>query len=173
VILDVSVPERPRYLGRTPPAGDNAHSAWLGRNGLLIETHETPGGVPTLFDVSDPGSPRRLAEFRLPSAVLTAGRRAGGLSVRGFDLTDSVHDPKIVGRTAFFSWYSQGVVAADVSNPRTPRFLARFLPAPTADRETLLCPGKRCVAVWGVDTLGGLVLASDMNSGLWVLKLRR
>jgi hypothetical protein len=174
VILDVSVPERPRYLGRTPAPEDNAHSAWPGRNGLLIETHERPGGVPTLFDVSDPAAPRALAQLRLPSSVLAAGHRASGLSaVSGFDLMDSVHDPKIVGTTAFFSWYSQGVVAADVSNPRKPRFLARFLPTPAGDRESLLCPDRRCVAVWGVDTLGDLVLASDMNSGLWVLRLRR
>jgi hypothetical protein len=174
VILDISAPEHPRYLGRTTAAGENAHSAWLGRGGLLIETHETPGGVPTLFDVSDPASPRPLSQLRLPSTVLAAGHRAAGLSgIRGFDLTDSVHDPKVVGGTAFFSWYSQGVVAADVTNPRRLRFLARFLPTPAADREALLCPGKRCVAVWGVDTLGSLVLASDMNSGLWVLRLLR
>jgi hypothetical protein len=173
VILDISQPSRPRYLGRTG-ATENAHSAWLGRNGLLIETHETPGGVPTFYDVSNPAAPTRLAEFRLPSAVLAAGRRAGGLStVSGIDLTDSVHDPKIVGTTAYFSWYSQGVVAADVSNPARPRFLARFLPRAAADRERLFCPGRRCTAVWGVDLAGDLLVASDMVSGLWVLRLRR
>jgi hypothetical protein len=173
VVLDVSVPERPRYLGRTP-AADNSHSAWLGRKGLLIETHELGGGAPTLYDVSDPAAPRRLSQFRLPSAAIAAGHRSAGLSsVSTLDLTDSVHDAKIVGTTAFFSWYAQGVVAADVSNPRKPRFLARFLPTPAADRESLLCPDKRCTAVWGVKPLGNLVLASDMNSGLWVLRLRR
>ena len=173
VILDVSRPERPRYLGRTE-ATQNAHSAWLGRRGLLIETHETSGGIPTFHDVSNPAAPRRLGELRLPSAVLAAGRRAGGLSaVSGLDLTDSVHDPKVVGTTAYLSWYSQGVVAADVSNPAKPRFLARFLPPPAADPERLLCPGRRCVAVWGMDSAGDLVVAADMISGLWVLRLRR
>jgi hypothetical protein len=173
VILDVSSPERPRYLGRTGDAV-NAHSAWLGRGGLLIETHETGGGVPTLHDVSRPASPRTLSTFRLPSRVLAAGRRAGGLSVvSSLDLGDSVHDAKVSGSTALFSWYAQGVVAADVSNPARPRFLARFLPTPTADREALFCPGKRCIAVWGVDVAGQYVVASDLVSGLWVLRLRR
>jgi hypothetical protein len=172
VILDVSAPERPRYLGRTGNAV-NAHSAWLGRNGLLVETHETEGGTPTLHDVSRPSAPRLLSTFRLPSRVLAAGRRAGGLSAVGsLDLTDSVHDAKVLGPTAYFSWYSQGVVAADVANPANPRFLARFLPPPAADRESLLCPGKRCTAVWGVDVAGQYVVASDLVSGLWVLRLR-
>jgi hypothetical protein len=173
VILDVSVPERPRYLGRTG-ATENAHSAWLGQRGLLIETQETNGGVPSLYDVSRPAAPRRLATFRLPSRILAIGRRAGGLSVvSSLDLTDSVHDPKVNGSTALFSWYSQGVVAADVSNPARPRFLARFLPPPAADRESLLCPGKSCTAAWGVDFAGQYVVASDLVSGLWVLRLRR
>jgi len=173
VILDVSDPARPVYLGRTE-ATQNAHSAWLGRNGLLVETHELGGGTPTLYDASDPASPRRLAEFRLTSRLLSAGHRNGGMSVvNGLSLTDSVHDPKVVGTTAYFSWYSQGVVAADVADPAKPELLARFLPPAARDRESLLCPDHPCTAVWGVDTSGPYVLASDLNSGLWVLRLRR
>jgi len=173
VILDVSDPARPLYLGRTGP-NDNAHSAWLGRNGLLIETHERSGGTPTLYDASTPAAPRRLAELRLTSRLLSAGHRNGGMSVvNGLSLADSVHDPKVVGTTAYFSWYSQGVVAADVANPAKARLLARYLPPAARDRESLLCPDHPCTAVWGVDTSGPYVLASDMNSGLWVLRLRR
>ncbi|MGH3129901.1 MAG: LVIVD repeat-containing protein, partial [Gaiellaceae bacterium] len=67
VILDISTPARPRYLGRTkfePGEVGNAHSAALGRNEtLLLQTHETDGGIPVLFDVSNPAAPRRLSEF--------------------------------------------------------------------------------------------------------------
>ena len=173
VILDVSDPARPVYLGRTD-ATDNAHSAWLGRNGLLIETHERGGGTPTLYDASNPAAPKRLGDVRLTSRLLSAGHRNGGMSVvNGLSLSDSVHDPKVVGGTAYFSWYSQGVVAADVANAAKPKVLARFLPPAARDRESLLCPDHPCTAVWGVDTSGPYVLASDMNSGLWVLRLRR
>jgi hypothetical protein len=174
VVLDITEPESPRYLGRT---GDMryAHSAWLGRDGLLIETHERNDGVPTFYRLRPKGDPSRIGRFVLPSGVLAAGHRAGGLSpVSTIDLTDSVHDAKIEGDTAFFSWYAQGVVAADVSDPARPRFLARFLPRPADDREQLLCPDHPCLAVWGVDvTDDGLVVASDLISGLWVLRLRR
>jgi hypothetical protein len=155
VILDVSDPSRPRYVGRTSfgrsqPEGD-AHSAALGRNGnLLVETHETRAGVPTLFDISKPQRPRRLADFRLPA----------GVSVGGNDFTSGVHDPKILGNRAYFSWYRNGVVVADISRPARPRFLARFVPSGSP-------------MVWGVFAEREYVLASDMNSGLWVLRLQQ
>jgi hypothetical protein len=173
VILDISDPAAPRYLGRTPPA-QNAHSAWVGRGGLLVETHEETGGVPTLYDASDPRAPRRVGELRLPPALLARGLRWRGAGpVSGLALEDSVHDAKVVGTTGFFSWYAQGVVAADLSDPAAPRVLARFLPRPAADRERLICPGRPCAAVWGVDVEGDLVAASDLVSGLWLLRLRR
>jgi hypothetical protein len=178
VILDISRPSRPRYVGRTTfPRGapGDAHSAWLDeRERLLVETHETTGGRPTFFDVSNPRRPVRLAEFALPRSVLNRGHAAGSLrEISGLDLTDSVHDPKVARGVAYFSWYAQGVVAADISNPRRPRFLARFLPPAARDPEQLLCPGSSCVAVLGVDLAGEYVLASDAISGLWVLRFRR
>lgn len=178
VILDIRNPARPRYLGRTRRAsGDqpHAHSAWLGRGErLLVETHETSGGFPTFHDVSRPARPVRVGALRLPASVIAAGRRHSAIErVAGLDLTDSVHDAKIAGRYAYFSWYAQGVVVADVADPRKPKLLARYLPRPEEDRERLLCPGSRCVAVWGVAVDGDLVVASDMVSGLWVLRLRR
>jgi hypothetical protein len=172
VVLDVRDPAKPRYVGRTRET-DNAHSSWLGPRGLLIETHEANGGVATLHR-RGAADPVQLGTFELPDAVIRRGHRVRGLSpVSGLDLTDSVHDGKVQGSTALFSWYAQGVVAADVSDPAKPRFLARFLPRPGEDRERLLCPGRRCTAVWGVDVEGDLVVASDMISGLWVLRLRR
>jgi hypothetical protein len=177
VILDITHPDRPRYLGRTsfrPGEVGNAHSAALGRNEtLLVETHETAGGTATLFDVSNPAAPVRLSEVELTPQLLRQGRTGQDFDrVSGLDLSDSVHDPKISGRLAFFSWYRQGVVAADISDPGRPRVVARFLPTATADREQLLCPGRACRAVWGVYVTPRYVLASDMLSGLWVLRLR-
>jgi len=173
VVLDVSTPARPRYLGRTRGAVDNSHSSWLGRAGLLVETHEASGGTATLYRRAA-GDPVRLSTFSLPDAVIRQGHRVAGIAaVSGLELSDSVHDAKLQGSLALFSWYGQGVVAADVSDSRKPRFLARFLARPEADPERLLCPGRRCTAVWGVDVEGETIVASDLISGLWVLRLRR
>ena len=61
----------------------------------------------------------------------------------------------------------------DLANPRKPRFLARFRPPPEPDEHGLLCPGSSCTAVWGVFPMRHYILASDLNAGLWVLRLRR
>ena len=174
VVLDVSKPSKPRYLGRTRGEVGNSHSAWLGPNGLLVETHEASGGTATLYRRTA-RDPVRLATFGLPDAVLRQGHRVRGITpVSGLDLSDSVHDAKVLpDGLALFSWYAQGVVAADVSDPRKPRFLTRFLARPEQDPERLLCPGSRCTAVWGVDVEGETIVASDLIGGLWVLRLRR
>jgi hypothetical protein len=164
VILDVSDPSKPRYLGRTETGQGNTHSAWLlpGEK-ILIETHETSHGRPVVWNVADPAQPVKLATVRLPARL-----RPGG-AYTGLALADSVHDPKVAGRYAYFSWYGQGVALFDLKNPRKPRFVTRVRPPPELDRHGLLCPGQSCTAVWGVFVRPRYVLASDLNSGLWVL----
>lgn len=163
VILDIRDPAHPRYLGRTPATDDqgDAHSAALAQNGkVLIETHETADGHPTLFDISDPAHPKKLSDFRLPASPTGSG------------FTTGVHDPKVLGNRAYFSWYSQGVVAADISNPRKPKLLAQFKPPQSLDLDHVLCSSDACRLVWGVYATKSYVLASDMLSGLWILRLR-
>jgi hypothetical protein len=153
VLLDISDKTRPRYLGRTTPEQGATHSADIARGGrLLVETHELPGGVPVYYDISDPTAPRRLAEFSQP----------------GF-APETVHDPKIRGGLTYFSWYSRGVVVAHTADPARPSLIGRFVPDGRTGNPDV-CPAG-CVAVWGVFVLGSLILASDMNTGLYVLKL--
>ena len=177
VVLDMTNPAAPRYLGRTAPEPgdvDNAHSTWLAKGGkVMIQTLERAGGTPSFWNIANPSRPVKLSEFHLPSAVIAVGRRDHLERISGLDLNDSVHDAKVVGNTAFFSWYRQGVVAVDITNARKPRFLARFLPPQTRDRGDVFCPGAACTSVWGVYPYGKYVLASDMVGGLYVLRLRR
>lgn len=169
VILDISDPAHPRYLGRTPPGQGNVHSAWLADRGrILLETHEVPHGRAVVWNIVHPAHPRRLATIRLPARLQPGGTFTGTL-----DLADSVHDPKAIGKLAYFSWYAQGVALFDLSRPRHPRFLTRFRPPPEPDEHALLCPGAACTAVWGVFPMKRYVLVSDMNSGLWVLSRPR
>ena len=178
VILDISSPAAPRYLGRTTFEGDelgNAHSAAVSpQETLLVETHETNGGTATLWNIADPAAPARLGTVELSDQLLRQGRRGEEVErVQGLDLSDSVHDAKLQGGHAFFSWYRQGVVAADVSDPAAPRVVARFLPPPTRDAEGMFCPsGRSCRAVWGVYATPDYVLASDIVGGLWILRFR-
>ena len=164
VILDTTDPAHPRYLGRTQPS-DNTHSAAFAQNGkLLVETHETGGGLPTFYDVSNPARPRRLGQFSIPAASVPVPEGSS-------PFMNGVHDPDVSKSTAFFSWYTQGVVAADITHPARPTVLAQFLPSPAADPNDRLCPGGGCRVTWGVAIAGRYVLASDMVSGLYVLQL--
>ena len=180
VILDVSDPANPVFLGRTEFAPDeegNAHSAWLGRRGnLLIQTDEdfdpSPGpppetswGYPRFFDISDPANPVQLGTFKLP----TTTQFPPPAEFNAY----SVHDPKVRGRLAYFSWYSEGVVVLNVSRPENPRLVAQFVPEPAADPLGFLGPPDvKFPMVWGVFPYQErLVLASDMNSGLWIFRL--
>jgi hypothetical protein len=169
IILDISIPTRPRYLSRTTDTQGAAHSTALSRDGkLLIETHETAGGRPSFWNVSNPRRPRLLGVFNPPPRLVAEARKRTGAG--GFVL--GVHDVKILGHRAYFSWYALGVLVADISNPRRPRFLAQFLPPPTRDPERDFCPGRRCTFTWGVYPQRGLAVASDMVGGLWVFRVR-
>lgn len=155
VILDIRNPARPRYLGRTEPEQGAAHSTAVDPSGrLLIETHETDGGIPMIYDISNPARPRELSHLDKDGAADTM-----------------VHDPKLHGHRAYFSWYDHGVVVADVSWPTRPRIIGQFMPDdPTPNPDFCPAPGG-CVQVWGVFLLGNLILASDMNSGLYVIRM--
>src|SRR5439155_16502697 len=110
VILDISDPAHPRFLGRTPTGQNNVHSAWLAdHERILLETHEIQHGRPVVWNIANPSEPRLLAYVQLPSRLRPAGHYTG------LPLEDSVHDPKVVGKLAYFSWYGQGVVLFDLS----------------------------------------------------------
>lgn len=165
VILDISNPRRPRYVGRTPAVdgeGD-AHSSWLAKGGkVLIETHENATGRPYLFDISKPRRPKLLSRF-------------GPVTTGGTSLNTGVHDPKVIGKRAYFSWYTRGVLVADISKPRRPRLVARFVPSPAspgADAGLGSLCNNRCTLTWGVFPTRNYVLASDMASGLWIFRVR-
>jgi hypothetical protein len=171
VILDISQPSSPRYLGRTTDPQGAAHSTALSADGrLMIETHETTGGRPSLWDVSNPRQPRLLGVFNPPGRLVAEAERRS--SSGGFLL--GVHDPKILGRRAYFSWYALGVLVADISKPRHPRFVAQFLPPASRDPERTsgsLCRQQtRCTMTWGVYATKRYVAASDMVGGLWLFR---
>jgi hypothetical protein len=168
VILDISDPGHPRYLGRTDDSQGSAHSTAISPNGtLMIETHEREGGRPSFWDISNPSHPLLLSVFKPPAKLVAEARRRGG---SGFGL--GAHDPKIVGKRAYFSWYALGVLVVDISRPRHPRLVAQFLPPGSRDPAAGICPrGKLCSYTWGVYALKRYSVASDMVGGLWVFRV--
>ena len=180
VALDVSDPASPTMLGHTvyPANADgDAHSAsYDDARALLFTADEdfckTSGpatekgfGYLRVYDYSDPAGPVQIGEYRTPNSIGTDDQAAGDYTI---------HNPLVVGTDVLLSWYSDGVRVVDASDPTNPREVAHFVP-PAAHNPVK--PSQRGVLtntaqVWGVayDAGTGLVYASDMNSGLWILR---
>jgi hypothetical protein len=82
----------------------------------------------------------------------------------------SVHNTEVNGDHAYSSWYSHGIVALDLANPASPMLVGQFVP-PTSDRFAGSL-GHGPAEVWGVaiDPETGIVYASEMRTGLWIVE---
>jgi hypothetical protein len=119
------------------------------------------------WDLSEPALPRVLGTYHTPRTHVDP---VLGPAERG---VFSAHNPVVQGDLLFVSWYSDGVRVLDIRDPAAPREVAAWMPptdaAPAAVRS-IVGPGPQ---VWGVAVDGDLVVASDVNSGLWVLRFVR
>ena len=180
VALDLTDPSNPVFEGRTVyPAnadGDAHSSIYDGDRQLLFAADEdfcktsgpeteTGYGYLRIYDYSNLATPVQIGSFRTPNSL--------GLGAQGSgDYT--IHNPFVVGTDVYLSWYSDGVRVVDASDPEEPKEVAYFVP-PAGQNPVK--PSQRGVLsqtpqVWGVvvDEETGLVYASDMNSGLWILR---
>jgi hypothetical protein len=113
-------------------------------------------GFLRFFDISDPANPVQLSTFA------TANTNNESVALDGIW---SVHNPERKGNTLYVSWYSDGVRVLDIRRPAQPREIAswtgRGAPA-----------GAPPVNIWSVVPHRGLLLASDRDFGLYVLRHR-
>jgi hypothetical protein len=181
--LDIDDPARPRLVGQTGyRAADRyraAHSGWFNADQtLFVQNDETlqaigQGAAATwtfqrIYDTRRLDRPVLVGTFATEDAVPGRDGRLGRPGVY------SVHNAVIEGTREYVSWYSAGVRVVDLADPRRPRELAWFVPPAAAGR---VAAGSFEVdpapLVWGVYPYRGVVLASDMRSGLWVFRLRQ
>jgi hypothetical protein len=167
ILLDLADPARPVPLGRTPyPPGAVAnHSSWFAAGETILLTADEYGGPQAgrwgglrIWDIRDPRNPVEIGQFLTPNA-------AAGLAGGGFQYT--IHNPIARGTTAYLSWYGDGMRVLDIADPRAPREIGSFVPPAAADPY-----GYHPTApmVWGVYAEGDLLLLSDINAGLYVLR---
>jgi hypothetical protein len=180
IALDLTDPANPTYRGRTVyPAdadGDAHSSSYDDARQLLFTADEdfckTSGsgtekgyGYLRVYDYSNLAAPVQIGEYRTPNSLGTNDQQAGDYVI---------HNPLVVGTDVYVSWYSDGVRVLDASDPTAPEEVAYFVPPST---NNPVSPSQRGVLtntpqVWGVavDEATGLIYASDMNSGLWILR---
>lgn len=86
----------------------------------------------------------------------------------------SVHNNEILGDRAYAAWYSNGIVALDLRplggrKPRDPRLVGQFVPEGAPSHVDFIPSGVP--NVWGVAVRpDGVIFASDLNSGLWIVQ---
>jgi hypothetical protein len=165
VILDISNPTAPVFLARArdpqQTEAPHAHSAALAAGGkILVETQEFGRffgfhgtGYPRFYDLTNERQPKPISIFVPPGTE-----------------TSTAHDPKVVGNRLYVSWYDEGVYVLDVRFPRFPRAVGHLVPGAGDNSANPFCPN--CTFVWGIFPYKDYFLASDMNTGLWVLKVR-
>jgi hypothetical protein len=169
IFLDITDPARPAFVGRTlyPSGADgDTHSIALAQGETIMLTADEDfrpengsWGFLRLWDVRNPREPVEIGRFATPNAA--SGARGG---------TYTIHNPLVRGQFAFLSWYSDGVRMLDISDPRAPREVASFVPPAAADPYGV---HAAVPDVWGVHVVGRLVLVSDINGGLYVLRYSR
>jgi hypothetical protein len=182
--LDISDPKAPKLVGQTGYRADDryrgAHSGWFDEDeSLFVQNDEAMSAVgdgagatwafQRIFDTRRLDRPTLLSTFATEAAVPGDDGR-----VRR-DGVYSVHNAVIRGTVEYASWYSDGVRVVDLADPRHPREVAWFVPPGGPARQTVASGqnGERGMPmVWGVHLWKDLVLASDMNSGLWVFRVR-
>jgi hypothetical protein len=184
-ILDIRNLEEPKLLGTVEPVpldpdGDN-HSVAEVPGDLLIVLHEdfSPalpeaefGGCGTrfgawgsarIYDVKNPAKAKLVSEYTTPDMKIA--------NMKTLEIF-TVHNAEVVGRDdAFFSWYSNGVRWVNISDPARPKTIDAWVPRKARDPYDFL---PTVPVVWGVYPVpdSDIVLASDINSGLWVLQAR-
>jgi len=182
--LDISDPSAPKLVGQTGyRAGDGyrgAHSGWFNEDEtLFVQNDEAMNavgdGTATTWTFQRVFDTRRLDRPALLSTFATEAAVPGRDGRVRRDGVYSVHNAVVRGTVEYASWYSDGVRVVDLADPRRPREVAWFVPPRAPVRQTVASAqdGDRGMPmVWGVYLWKDLVLASDMNSGLWVLRVR-
>ncbi|TML16026.1 MAG: hypothetical protein E6G31_02890 [Actinobacteria bacterium] len=170
VHLDLADASAPQIVSNTliaPPDedGDN-HSMTLANGGrwLVINPEDFspsdcgPGfggyGEAYVYDNADTDNPTFLGTFSTPNSRST--RTDGEFTVHNTE--------DVLGTQFFSSWYSDGIVWWTMAPNGSSHQLGQFVP-PASDRFGV-------PLVWGVylDSSHDLVLASDMGSGLWIVR---
>ncbi|HEU0248727.1 MAG TPA: hypothetical protein VFR38_16745 [Gaiellaceae bacterium] len=180
VALDVSDPANPVFRGRTiyPAIADgDAHSSnYDDARGLLFAADEdfckvsgpateTGYGYLRIYDYSNLAEPTQIGELRTPNSLGLGAQGSGDYSI---------HNAFLVGTDVYLAWYSDGVRVVDARDPKNPQEVAYFVPP--AGQNPVKPPQRGVLSqmpqVWGVvvDEGTGLIYASDMNTGLWILR---
>ncbi len=125
-------------------------------------TDLSPWGFVRIWDYSDPTNPVLASTFNTISSL----NEDGPPDPRG---TYSVHNVMVEDQTVYLSWYSEGILILDISDPYNAVEIARYHEEGPEFEEQ----NGGIQVIWGIYKPEGeeTIYASDLNGGLYVLKL--
>lgn len=152
-IYDVTDKSNPIELSRGRSGNNFTHNAWLSEDKkVLFTTDEVASAYLEAYDISDLSNIKFLDRYKT---------NAGSTRV-------IPHNTHILGDYAITSWYTDGVIINDVSDP------ANIVKVGSYDTYTQGIPasGSLFLGDWGAYPYlpSGLILVSDINNGLFVFK---
>lgn len=151
----------------------NFNAAALGASAIVIAnnlTESTPWGGVRIWDYADPANPVLASTFYTECSA--ASTPIDGCDPAG---TYSVHNVIVERRgnrtLAYISWYWDGMVVLDVTDPYNPVEVARFF---DNSPEFIERNGGNPHDFWGVYKVENrpVVYGSDRNGGLYLFKLK-
>lgn len=147
---DVTNKSNTLYLGSAGTGGEFTHNSWLSDDGnILFTTDEVPNGPVGAYDVSDPTDIKELDQF-LPYETLGEGV-----------IPHNVH---VWNDYIIISYYTDGCIIVDGSRPSNLVEVGNF--------DTFIPPSTGFSGAWGAYPYlpSGLVIVSDIESGLYILE---
>jgi hypothetical protein len=158
ILVDVTEPTAPRWLGWfAEPLTDegNTHSVSVAHDGKLMlvadETEAPPWGGLRLVDIVDPANPKQVGTFETADAA--SGRQGDAYA---YSIHNSLTDDRNPDR-AYIAWYGDGVRLLNIADATQPTEIASWVPPHGG-------------MIWNVAFLGDLLLAGDINNGLYLLQ---
>ncbi|MGB3547974.1 MAG: choice-of-anchor B family protein [Saprospiraceae bacterium] len=150
-LYDVSDPQDITELGGIETPFSFTHNIWVSADGQYAYTTDERGDAPMgAYDVSDPANIIELDEFR-PLATVNEGVIP--------------HNTHFLNDYLVLSYYTDGLVVVDASRPSNLIEVAHY--------DTWLGASGGFNGAWGATPFlpSGLVLVSDISSGLFVIEV--
>ncbi len=149
-MYDISDKSNPTFVSNAPTSLDFTHNAWLSDDQTTVFTTDERGDAfVDAFDLSDLMDPKKVDSFQ---PIET--RNKGVIP----------HNTHFIDNYLVTSWYTDGVVITDVSDPSNMIKVGAY--------DTFLGNDGGFSGCWGVYPWlpSGTIIASDINSGLYVLR---
>ena len=134
---------------------------------LYAETWNGWSGL-RIWDYSDPENPVLASTFDTACSALQPGTEGAEECCEGDQFTYSSHNLVIDKGIAYISWYTDGLLMVDISDPYNPVEVGRYHESGPEFEEA----NGGAQDIWGVykEDNSPWVYASDRNGGLYVLK---